>query len=63
MDEMVVDSRKVLSQKIPFYAVIRDEWGWVRQCAKPTSRRCGKCIMKKRCLVRGGKDAVNIQNS
>jgi hypothetical protein len=49
---IVVDREKKITRKIPFYSVQRDDWGWVRSCAKPLEVRCGKCLFKKQCRVR-----------
>jgi hypothetical protein len=49
----VIDTEKKLTRKVPFYSVVRDGWGWVRECAKPKGRSCGRCVLKNRCFVEG----------
>jgi len=49
----VVNTEKKLTGKIPFYSIMRDDWGWVRMCVKPDTRKCGKCMFSKKCKVEG----------
>ena len=48
----VIDTSKKITKRVPFYTVVRDQFGWVRECAKPAGKSCKKCLMN-RCLVKG----------
>jgi len=50
----VVDTNKKVSRRVPFYSVVRDSWGWIRECAKPATSSCKGCLMARNCLVKGG---------
>ena len=47
----MVDTSKTLTREVPFYSVVRDNWGWVRGCVGPVKCRCRECIFKKRCFA------------
>ena len=45
----IIDTEKVMTPKVPFYSVVRDRWGWIRECARPTKGSCKKCLFVKKC--------------
>jgi hypothetical protein len=47
----VIDTNKKITLKIPFYSVVRDRWGWIRECARTTKGSCKKCLFTEKCFL------------
>ena len=56
----IIDTEKKITKRVPFYSVLRDHWGYVRECAKPTGKGCSKCMMGRLCLVKGRRKRCKV---